>query len=210
MVKVYGPMMSMDASGTIADAVTFSKWKGRNYVRQRVIPSNPKSTLQVGVRSMFSWLSKAWYLFTAPEKADWDLLAKASSISPFNAMMAENMANWRQHLAPSTYTPALRTGTLAVVTSFVATGGFHQAVLALTLSAFTDNWGAILHRTLTDTAPLTLNTVVAVIDANAIAAFSHTDTGLIAGTYYYWYHLFSRAGKLDTIPIHATGPATVT
>jgi hypothetical protein len=210
MVKVYGPMFSMDASGTIAKAATFSKWKGRNYARQRVIPSNPKSTLQVGVRSMFSWLSKSWYLFTAPEKADWDTLAKAASVSPFNAQMGENMANWRQHLAPSTMTPALRTGTLATVTSFVATGGFHQAVLALTLSGFTDNWGAILHRTLTDVAPLTLNTVIGVIDANAIAVFSHTDTGLIAGTYYYWYHLFSRAGKLDTVPIHATAAAVVT
>ena len=41
MVKVYGPMMSLDATGTIGKTATFSKWKGRNYVRQRVVPANP-------------------------------------------------------------------------------------------------------------------------------------------------------------------------
>jgi hypothetical protein len=46
MAKVTSPLMSLDASGSIAGALTFSKWKGRNYVRQLVIPANPRTTGQ--------------------------------------------------------------------------------------------------------------------------------------------------------------------
>ena len=58
MVKITGPMMSLDAQGTLGDAITFAKWKGRPYVRQRVIPSNPKTGAQLGRRAMFKFLTK--------------------------------------------------------------------------------------------------------------------------------------------------------
>jgi len=31
MVKLNAPLMSLDASGTVANSITFAKWKGRNY-----------------------------------------------------------------------------------------------------------------------------------------------------------------------------------
>jgi len=43
--------MSMDASGAFGGAIVFSKWKGRNTVRQLVTPSNPMSTDQVTARN---------------------------------------------------------------------------------------------------------------------------------------------------------------
>ncbi len=59
MAKVTGPLMSLDASGTVAKTAVFSKWKGRNYVRHRVIPINRNTTLQKGVRSILGTLAKA-------------------------------------------------------------------------------------------------------------------------------------------------------
>lgn len=46
MAKVTGPLMSMSASGKIADAIVFFTWKGRNVVRQWLKPANPQSTDQ--------------------------------------------------------------------------------------------------------------------------------------------------------------------
>lgn len=46
MAKVTGPLMSMSASGKIANSIVFAAWKGVNYVRQYVIPSNPQSSGQ--------------------------------------------------------------------------------------------------------------------------------------------------------------------
>lgn len=59
MAKVNGPFMSLDASGTLADTLTASKWKGRNYMRQRIIPANPQTSGQQAVRSILGTLAKA-------------------------------------------------------------------------------------------------------------------------------------------------------
>jgi hypothetical protein len=100
MVKVFAPMMSLDASGSLGQAVTFSKWKGRNYVRERVIPSNPKSAAQVGRRAMFKWLTQTWASESSADKATWQDLADQLIASPFNAYVSRNMENWHNYLAP--------------------------------------------------------------------------------------------------------------
>lgn len=51
MAKVSGPLMSMDASGKFGGAIVFSKWKGRNVVRQLVVPANPNSAGQEVARN---------------------------------------------------------------------------------------------------------------------------------------------------------------
>lgn len=59
MAKVTGPLMSMSASGKIADAIVFGAWKGVNYVRQYVIPANPQSTGQGDQRIMVGGTGRA-------------------------------------------------------------------------------------------------------------------------------------------------------
>lgn len=44
--------MSVDASGSYAGTLTFAKWKGRQYVRQLVTPSNPHSADQETARNV--------------------------------------------------------------------------------------------------------------------------------------------------------------
>jgi len=59
MAKTTGPLMSMSASGTVGKTITFSIWKGISYVRQRVIPKNPKSVAQKIARSALGTIAKA-------------------------------------------------------------------------------------------------------------------------------------------------------
>ena len=101
MVKVFGPAMSLDASGSLANTITFSKWKGRNYVRERVIPSNPKSGAQTGRRAMFKFLTQNWAALSVPEKATWQTLADELVASPFNAYLKFNMKNWHNFISPT-------------------------------------------------------------------------------------------------------------
>lgn len=51
MAKVTGALFSVDASGAFAGKLVFAKWKGRQYVRNLVIPSNPQTTAQQEVRN---------------------------------------------------------------------------------------------------------------------------------------------------------------
>lgn len=59
MAKVSAPFLSLDASGTVASTLTASKWKGRNYMRLRIIPANPNTAGQQAVRSILGTLAKA-------------------------------------------------------------------------------------------------------------------------------------------------------
>lgn len=51
MAKLSAPLLSLSASGTIGDLITYGKWKGINYARQRVIPANPNSAGQQSQRT---------------------------------------------------------------------------------------------------------------------------------------------------------------
>ena len=42
MAKLKAPLMSLGASGKLADTLVFFAWKGLNVVREYVIPANPK------------------------------------------------------------------------------------------------------------------------------------------------------------------------
>lgn len=46
MAKVTAPLFSLGASGKIGDAIVYFTWKGRNVVRQWLVPSNPQATDQ--------------------------------------------------------------------------------------------------------------------------------------------------------------------
>ncbi len=58
MAKVTGPLMSLDASGSVGGTATFSKWKGQNYVRLLVTPRNPKSDGMAEVRTKLGVIGK--------------------------------------------------------------------------------------------------------------------------------------------------------
>lgn len=54
MARVTGPLMSMEASGTIGKTLTFANWVGRQYVRRWTRPSNPQTQHQMDQRNAFS------------------------------------------------------------------------------------------------------------------------------------------------------------
>ena len=197
MVKVLGPMMSFSASGTIGNIATFSSWKGRPYVRQRVVPSNPKSALQVSTRAILRFLSQAWIDVGSTPQGSWDDLAAAAQISPFNAFIGRNGSRFREFQAPSQTYPAAETGTPAVATFDSATGGPSYADLAMTITTLNDVWGVMLFRSLTGTFTPSRANCIAVIPVDDTGALVYTDSNLAAGDYYYDAKFFSKEGLLD-------------
>lgn len=199
MTKVFAPALSLDASGTIGDAITFSKWKGRNYIRERVIPANPRSGLQVGFRSMFAFLAQNWAALTPTEKATWNDLADAAVISTFNAYMAKNQNRWRRFTSPTQDTPATEVGT---VCDFVggstpgATGGVSSVVIDMTTGVINENWGLMIFKAGTGFSTALSNCVAVILGDVTITAYSWLDSPLAAATYYYNTRLFTDDGVL--------------
>lgn len=145
MVKVTGPMFSLNASGTLADAVTFSNWKGRQYVRQRVIPANPKSDAQMGRRVMFGFLAQEWAGLPDAEKLAFKDLAENLNVSRFNAYVQFNMDRWSLFTGPSQQYPATETGTKGLSVEPDLSWVGNQVLFTSSSFTVNDNWGCILH-----------------------------------------------------------------
>ena len=185
MALVQGPLMSMEASGTIGKTLTFSKWKGRAYVRSRVTPANPRSAAQTGIRCMVAFLGNAWDLLTAPNKATFEEGATAKAISPFNEYMSANMKLWRDGDIPANMTPPAKAQTPATVSVMTLTGGVGYANLAVTVSTITNQWGAIVFRSAATITVLNRTTAVHVIPLLADTTPEWIDANLEPGTYHY-------------------------
>lgn len=208
MTKVLGPMFSLEASGTIGDIATFSKWKGRPYVRQRVIPANPQSALQVSTRAMLRFLAQAWASIGATPQGTWEDLAAAAQISPFNSFVGRNQSRYREFQAPSQSYPAAETGTQPVATLDSATGGPSYIDVEMTITTLNDVWGAMLFRSPTGTFTPSRANCIAIIPVDATGTLVYTDSGLDAGTYYYDAKFFTTEGALGADEGEVNGTAT--
>lgn len=185
MARTTGPLMSLDASGTVAGTIVFSKWKGRNYVRQRVIPSNPRSPAQVGVRAMMKFLSQIWAGLSTMEKATWQTQADAITASPFNAFTKYNMARWGIDDGPTEEYPAAETSTPVAMDDLTPTGGLRSVSVSVTTDTNADSWGVILCRSeVMGFTPSRAN-AIALLPAGSAATVTYLDTPLDPGTWYY-------------------------
>ena len=208
MVKTYAPMFSLDASGSIGGAITFSTWKGRNYARQLVIPANPKSVLQVSVRAMLRFLSQDWVNVGGTPQGSWDDRAAQTNISPFNAYIAQNLQRWREFQAPAQTDPAPETGTPAVATLDSAVGGPSYMDVTFTITTLNDVWGVMLFRSPTSTFSTSRANCIRVLPVTGTGALVYTDSQLAAGDYYYDARFFSKEGVLDAEEGEVNGTAT--
>lgn len=207
MVRVYGPAMSLDASGTLADTLTFTRWKGRNVLRQRVIPANPKTGPQVGMRAMLKFLSQIWAGLSTANKATWEDRAKLTAIAPFNSFTGYNMTRWRSFKGPSKVDPAIDTGAGGAAPTTTPTGGIRQISLSIADGAPAPGWGFLIYRSLvTGFTPGYDNCVAAVPRTGTPTIY--VDSPLEAATYYYRVGGFGIDGLKGTLEVERSAAAT--
>lgn len=208
MALVTAPLMSLDASGTIAKSITFSKWKGRNYVRQTVKPLNPKTAAQTGVRACMKFLSKAWVSIKAASSASYLAEADAKKISTFDAYISENLRRWREGKGIAQSYPAAEASTPGTITMGAPAGGQRNIVLTLTPSTATALWGIAIYRAATTIATANWNNCIAIIAGNGTSAVTYTDAPLNAGTYHYRAAFITSDGKIGTACADQSATAT--
>lgn len=197
MVKVSGPALSMEASGSLGGVMVYSKWKGRAYVRSLVIPSNPRSGGQVGMRSMFSFLAKAWATLTAGNQATWEDRADQLVVSEFNAFMSYNQFRWRNFTAPSQEEPAGTADTPATLGALSLAVGVRSITVTQAVTTAADGWGVLIFRSPTGTFDTAYDNLKAVGTISGTDDVIHVDSPLEPGTYYYDTREFTTDGQLS-------------
>lgn len=196
MVKVNAPMLSLSASGSIGGAMVFSTWKGRAYVRRHVRPANPKSGGQVGVRSLFKFISQNWAGIGVVNQATWETRADQGVVSPFNAFMGYNQSRWRDFLPPSQHDPAAEDDTPATTGVITTAAGVRSATLTIPITTAADGWGILAFRSLTTAFTTAFDNLVGVGLIVGAADVVIIDTPLEPDTYYYNFREFTLDGQL--------------
>lgn len=191
MARVKGPLFSMEASGTVGGVIVFSKWKGRDYVRRHAIPSNPKSGLQVGVRTVFGFIAQDYANLSDADISDWQDLADGDNITPLNAQIRDAVDRARRNLGWRENTTDTGSTTPAAPTSATATAQPKTLVLDWTDPAadVADYCIAIYASTSTGFTP-DISNLVGIVD---VGVETWTHIGLTAGT-----EVFYRARGINT------------
>lgn len=204
MVKLKGPMMSLDASGKLADAIVFAKWKGRNYARALVTPSNPQSGGQVGMRAMLKMLSQYWTNINAAHRASWNDTADAAVISQFNAFVGYNLKRWRNFLGPCVVHPAEEAEAAPGAPTTTPTDGVRQISLSIAQGAPAGDFGFMIHRSVTTGFTPAFANCIAVVPDLGEDPVLYVDTPLAAGAYFYRIRAFMNDGKLGALEAEIT------
>ena len=87
MAKTTAPLLSFGALGTIGKTAVYSKWKGRPYVRQYVVPGNPQTAGQTLTRNTFGFANSVWKIGGSLMRAPWDRFAVGQVLTGRNAFM---------------------------------------------------------------------------------------------------------------------------
>jgi len=93
----YSPLV-VAASGSVKDTV-FSRWKGRPYIRARVIPTYRNTPDQIEYRSRLRAAVKLWQTLHADLVEVWKAWAAPYRISGFNACTALNCQKTAKRMA---------------------------------------------------------------------------------------------------------------
>lgn len=199
MAKVDGPLFSFGASGSIADTMTFSRWKGRPYVRQHVIPSNPKSPSQMGGRWMWKFLSQIWAGLGTTAQATWDERASAAGISPFNAFISRNAKRWTEGEGPTQEYPAAETEEPTLPGNATISGSGSERTLDISWSVDPDTWGLALYGADGAAPTGAKNQCIAVVEATNDSEVSYPISGVPTDYDTFGIRVFSNDGNLHEI-----------
>lgn len=189
--------MSLGASGSVGDALVFSTWKGRPYVRKLVKPANPRSGGQVGMRSMFKFLAQDWATITPLFRATWEDRADQDVVSTFNAYMKYNQNRWRDFLAPSVSFPAGQILTPSTIGTTTAVAGVRSITLTIPITTEADGRGVMVFRSLSTGFTTAFDNLVSIGPIDGINDIVRVDTPLVPDEYFYNFRGFTFDGILD-------------
>ena len=185
MAKPTAPLLSFGASGTLAETMVYSKWKGRPYVRRHVIPSNPRSVAQTLTRDIFRNMNSVWKVAGALLVAPWDRFADGQVLTGRNAFVGQNVSALRgqSDLANMIFSPGAKGGLPQAATVFTPAVG--QVTVDITEPTPPTGWTAQagVAALIADGAPESITVFTSSEGEDTTSPFSIVLSGLAAGNY---------------------------
>lgn len=208
MVRVQAPALSLEASGSLAGALVFSKWKGRPYVRTLVKPANPRSGGQVGMRACLKFLSQDWANVPSADQASWKKRADQAVISEFNAYIGFNQFRWRDFLAPCQMDPPAATDVPSTLGTLAAVPGVRSITITQPVTTASDGWAVALFRGLVTSFGSAFDNLIQILPIDATNDVVFVDSPLDPDEYFYVARSITLDGQLSTEGNEASAEVT--
>lgn len=178
MATTKAPLFGLDASGSLGGSIVFSKWRGRSYVRKLSIPANPRSGLQVGMRSSMKFITQDFTNLSVAQKAAWDTLAAVTNITQLNAQVQDAQRRTRRNIGIRRG-PAESAGTTPdAPTIDTVTAQPKTLVLDWTAGVNPPEYGWMIHKSATGTFTPDISNLIAIV---AAATLTLTVPNLVTG-----------------------------
>lgn len=100
MARATGPLFSISAQGTLGNAITYQTNKGRNTIRTKPEPNNPKTLPQRIARAGVQIANEFWSQATDEQKEAWTSIAAHKWYTPYNALVGDVLARKAANQAP--------------------------------------------------------------------------------------------------------------
>lgn len=110
MAKLIGPLFSVDARGSVGDALTYAKVGKTNYAKRYTRPTNPQTAAQTAHRLGIGFISSLWKTLTVEQKATWNQLADQLQLPPYHAFLKTNCKLWVRDEPVTCNAPTAATG----------------------------------------------------------------------------------------------------
>lgn len=178
MATTKAPLFGLGASGALGGSIVFSTWRGRTYVRRLSIPANPKSGLQVGMRSSMRFVTQDFTNLTTAQKAAWDTLAAIKNITQLNAHVQDTQRRTRVNDGVRRGPSETAGTTPNAAVTLLATNQPKSLVLTWVAGTQAPEYGWMLFRSLTGTFTEDVSNLIRIIPA---ATLTFTDIGLTTG-----------------------------
>jgi hypothetical protein len=142
LARTSGPLLGLGASGTLADKLTSSSWKGRNYTKIKGNPKAIQTTQATSAKCLFGFLGGlGWSSLTSAQQAMWAAIANKKNTSPINEFIREGMSHILSPGGP-TQEPGQTAGGVPPSPIFTpnAVGGVRQITVTYAQLAINDGW----------------------------------------------------------------------
>lgn len=208
MVKLKGPGMARDASGSLAETVIFSNWKGKSYLKLHQKPKQPRTQKQLAMRAIVNFITKIWKSLPAADPTSWTPLAAELNVSNINACLAYNLERWRGFHYPATLFPGNEVLPCQTWNQWNITGDIRHANHFLQGLIPNDGRGWAIHRGTAAGFPRAWDTLLHILPYfSGLTDYNWTDH-LDPGTYWYRGVRISSDGRWQTEFLR--GPIVVT
>lgn len=126
MAKLKGPLLSLEAAGSLGDSLIYQTWRGRPYVRKLTNPRQAPTVDQAAIRTVVAICSRVWSRMPETYRADWASYMPNAKITDLNKMVGFNIdrCNTRQYDFEGAYTNNQQPVLSPTTTDFI--GGFDQ------------------------------------------------------------------------------------